>query len=84
MDRKPTYVKWIDSRGVNEHWQRMSDIGGEPVDCCIIESIGFVVREDANGIHLAAHVGFDGEDSQFCGDMQIPLVCIIERKELDL
>jgi len=84
INRKLMYVKWKDSRGVNEHWQRMSDISGKPVDCCIVESIGFVIREDINGIHLAPHTFFDGDDSQFCGDMQIPTVCIVQRKELDL
>ena len=84
IDRKPIYLKWIDSRGVHDHWQKISELGNGPVDCCVMESFGFVIREDEVGIHLAPHVGFDGDHTQYCGDMQIPKVCILERKDLEV
>lgn len=84
IDRKPIYLKWLDARGVHDRWVKIEDLEDGPVECCIIESIGFVIREDHVGIHLAPHVGFDGDDTQFCGDMQIPRSCIIERKDLDI
>lgn len=84
MNRRPTYLRWIDSRGVHDRWVKIEDLEDTPLEYCIVSSIGFVIRENDTCLHLAPHVIFDGEDSQFCGDMQIPKACILDRKDLDI
>lgn len=82
-DMKPVYIRWKDSRGVSDHWQRVSRLDGKPLEYCIVESMGFIIRQNKDAIHIAPHMIFDSEDTQFCGDMQIPKSAIIEILDIE-
>lgn len=72
------YVEWVDSRGTHESWIELEDMANE---YCTISSVGWVIKEDEELIHLVPHLG-DNPD-QGCGDMVIPKVSIIYKMKLN-
>ncbi len=76
-DLNIVYIEWIDSRGTHSSWTELDDMAHDP---CIIKSVGYVVNETENSIHIVPHIGTDPE--QGCGDMVIPKVAIILQYKL--
>ncbi len=74
---KLVYLEWIDSRGVSESWYYLKDLESK---CCILKSVGWVIKEDRQLIHIVPHVGDDPK--QGCGDMVIPKRCVLKKIEI--
>ncbi len=77
-------IEWIDSRGGFSEWQFLNEYKDE-LTVYTIRSVGYVLREDDQVIHIAAHVHIDPNDGEvvFCGDIQIPKVSIQEMWEIE-
>jgi len=69
------YIEWVDSRGTHGSWTELSSMD---TSYCIINSVGFILKETDDLIHLVPHVSYDSD--QGCGDMVIPKVCITKRE----
>lgn len=82
MSRTLLYIRWHDAAGVSADWQHLGDLDGKPLKDYVVDSVGFVLRETENVIHLGPHFHEDGSNSQYCGDMQIPKSAIIEIWEI--
>lgn len=68
-------IEWVDSRQPTASWQRVSDLGY--LSECKCNSIGFLIRDDANAKVLAASIADDGEETQATGVFVIPTVAVL-------
>lgn len=74
-----TWLKWVDSAGVDGWVHRTSVTHGTHV--CF--SVGWIVDEDDEAITLAGHVSCDrGRAQSFSGMISIPKLAILERAAL--
>lgn len=61
-------ITWVDSSTINRGgWTEMERVNPKP--CCLIESIGWIVRSDPHSIVIA---GCESEEGQFARLMAIP------------
>lgn len=72
------YVEWVDSWSVHG-WEFPTRINPEPLVKC--QTIGFLLREDVDGVHITStrHVGGDGSVH---GHIAIPRVAITRLEAL--
>lgn len=84
MIRQLVHIRWRDSKGCHSNWQPLEDLNGEAIRDCIVDSVGFIIRETDTAIHIAPHIHIDGDEGEgvYCGDMQIPKAMIIEEWEI--
>lgn len=75
-ERKLLYIEWTDSRGCHASWQHVEAIADD--EPCKLRSVGWVIKDTRDHIHLAPHIGDDPE--QVCGDMIIPKLAITKRR----
>jgi hypothetical protein len=76
------YVRWIDSFGVSPGWGSLDPENCKPIYC---ESVGYVIFEDDEIVTVAPHRTLphpSQPENHYCGDMTIPKVSIMERREL--
>ena len=72
-------IRWHDARGGHSEWQHMGD--DSPLKMYVIDSVGFILQESDEVIHIAAHVHEQDQeynDGHYCGDLQIPKVSILD------
>lgn len=68
-------VAWIDSRGVADRWQMLSEF--DPQHICHCYTWGVLVREDDDELHVAQSLGREDDgDHQVTGIMTIPRMCV--------
>lgn len=76
-------IEWLDSRGVNNQWERLEDSEDEKVCTCI--SVGYVIMEDDSFMKIAPHIAdYEDNDLQHTGSMTITkcsIVRIVNLKE---
>ena len=77
MDKKLVLIEWLDAISHNGSWFSTED-ELLPSKC---HSVGWVLKETSEYIHVAAHFSNDGEDMG--GDICIPRGCIISVAELN-
>ncbi len=70
---KLEFVTWIDSR-MTSGWAEIED---RESTIWPIKSVGWVVKETDELIHLVPHIGTNPD--QGCGDMMIPKIAITRR-----
>lgn len=82
MDKQIEYIKWIDSFGCSSGWTLINNLKEEVSMEC--HSVGFVIDENDTYILLVPHYHEKNDDvgaqESGCGDMAIPKVAILERK----
>lgn len=84
MDRKVCmFVRWQDAKGCHSEWQHLEDVEGVKPTRYIVESVGFVIRESDDVLHLAPHLHTHDSGGHYVGDMQIPVCCIVESWEIE-
>lgn len=73
-------IKWLDSYGCTNHWQKIENI----TEKLICETVGFVVSETDELISLANSIAYETDETieQANGIMTIPKVSIIEEVEI--
>lgn len=84
---KLVYIRWIDSIGCTSEWSPIDDMLDDiRMEC---ESVGWIGKETKHYILLVPHwhkekqVGENGKTTRDgCGEMAIPKVAVLERKEL--
>lgn len=76
---KLVYLEWLDSRGVSASWSHLEDLASE---CCVLKSVGWVLTENKDLIHIVPHLGDD--PAQGCGDMVIPKRCVLKKINLNI
>lgn len=83
IEKELVKIKWLDSRGVNDRWERLSDSEEEKVCVCI--SVGYIIKESDKLVKIAPHIADeeDVEDFQYVGSMTIPKCSIVSRRLLD-
>lgn len=77
MSMELVYLEWIDSRGVSSSWDHLESLDSE---LCTVKSVGWVLKMTEDLIHIVPHLGHDPD--QGCGDMVIPMNCIIKKRNL--
>lgn len=65
-------VEWVDSRGAHGNWVELEDLA--QIGTCTMQSVGWVIAQDGDRIHVVPHVGTD--PAQGCGDMVIPMCAV--------
>ena len=79
-EHKVEVVRWQDSRGAGPTWT-LNEFARHSV--CVIESVGVVVEENVEFLVIAPHISYDSDDDyQYCGEMTIPKVCVLDRRVL--
>ena len=76
-------VKWVDSFGVTSSWEDIDDID---ISEMVVKSVGYVVKESDDCIAIAANITMGDHTvcrPQACGVMTIPIVTIVEMKEME-
>lgn len=81
MKRKLVQIQWQDARLGNNNWQSMDDLKW-PIQPYIVESVGFIIREDNDILHIASNIQKPLGGGHYYGDIQIPKKMIIKMKEL--
>lgn len=75
-------IEWVDSRGAGPRWHYASEIADDKL--CKMQSVGWVIKHSKEEICIAPHLGLEDDgDHQVCGEMHIPMVCIIKIKKLN-
>lgn len=74
---KHAYIRWRDAYDMTKgEW---ADTLPETIEC-IIESVGFVVRETADFVVICHSLGADG---MMQGAFAIPTCCVLEHRTID-
>lgn len=74
---KATHIKWLDAAGTSENiWQRHDTL---PEDLIEVESAGIIISEDSDRITIV----MSRTEYSFMGDLTIPKISIISRKDFD-
>lgn len=73
-------IKWLDSYGCTNSWQKIEQI----TEKLICETVGYVISETTELISLANSIAYETTETveQANGIMTIPKVCIIEESEI--
>lgn len=74
MDKKLIRINWVDAISHDSGGWLCTESGQLTPSLC--ESVGWVIRETEDSIHIAAHFSEDGE--AMSGDICIPRGCITE------
>lgn len=80
MEYKIKKIKWLDSYGCTNRWQKIENI----TEKLICETVGFVISETDELISLANSIAYETDETveQANGVMTIPKVSIIEETEV--
>lgn len=73
-------VEWVDSRGSSGGWEHVTEVMREGI--CLMLSVGWIIRQNDDGICIAPHCSTGDELMQVCGVMNIPKKCITAIKPL--
>jgi hypothetical protein len=76
------YVEWYDAVGVNCDWQHTEDDNTCILEAPVNKSIGWMHLFSGAAIKLVPH--YATKDSQYCGDMIIPICAIKTITEIAL
>lgn len=79
--RRLLFVHWSDAKGCSPNWQFAEDLEHFPLERYEIDSVGFLLREDDESLHIAPHMHH--KEGHYCGDMQIPKSAIIDIWEIE-
>jgi len=85
-DKKLIFVEWHDAFGVSSDWQEITDVVKETKPL-LVRSVGWEIHRDDSCLVIVPHlsdVGHDRTNQQGCGDMTIPVACIVREQEIKL
>lgn len=87
MKRKLVFIKWVDSHSSNGAWRKIEDIVADnhPLH---IDSIGWLIAETNVNVTIVPHMHSPEHDdilvTHGCGEITIPKVAILKRKNIRL
>lgn len=73
-------VTWEDSRQSEGKWQWLSDF--KPREPVTVQSVGWLIQDDADAKVLAQSLAPDGDDVQAAGLKTIPTRCVVKIERL--
>lgn len=81
---KLVLIEWLDSIGAGTNWQFLVDRSKENAKPITIKSVGYIIERNEDAVVIAPHLGpsRDGDGGQICGDMTIPVCCIVKEWSL--
>ncbi len=81
---KLVLVEWVDAKGVGQEWADIVDPIPDPSPCRN-RSVGWLAHKDDESLVIIPHLAqLDGDREQGCGDMTIPIGCVVQVTELGL
>ena len=80
MKQRMVLIRWVDSCGVTDEWERVDELRPQPPAKCL--SVGFLLEESRYYVTIAQSVSGRRKPRQVLGRMTIPKCAITRVKEL--
>lgn len=79
--REIAFVEWVDAGVLAANWRSFDEVIGEQLDDAkkVIRSVGFVLKEDDDGVVLAAMLNDTHDDVGHAQFIPRPIIVRIER-----